>query len=71
MPQKHVDIMHINEAPWVREVEPQKGPRKLGAQVIGDLDEGLRAMIIALAPNKRATCTVIPRTRSSTSLKAA
>ena len=52
MPQKRVDIMHLNEAPWVREVEPQQGPRKLGAQVIGDLDEGLRAMIIALAPNK-------------------
>ena len=52
MSKNRVDIMHINEAPWVREVEPQTGPRKLGAQVVGDLEEGLRAMIIALAPNK-------------------
>lgn len=52
MPKNRIDIMHIDEAPWVREVEPQEGPRKLGAQVVGDLDKGLRAMIIALAPNR-------------------
>ncbi len=52
MSKNRVDIMHIDEAPWVREVEPQEGPRKLGAQLVGDLEAGLRAMIIALAPSR-------------------
>ena len=52
MSKNRVDIMHIDEAPWVREVEPQEGPRKLGAQLVGDLEADLRAMIIALAPSR-------------------
>ena len=28
MSKNRVDIMHIDEAPWVREVETQEGPRR-------------------------------------------
>ena len=45
-----IEITHIDEAPYILEREVQTGPRHLGTQLIGDIDEGLRAMVIALPP---------------------
>ena len=42
-------ITNVDEAPWVREAVQDDG-RKTGAQIVGEVDEGLRAFIMNVAP---------------------
>ena len=41
-------ITNVDEAPWVREAVQDDG-RKTGAQIVGEVDEGLRAFIMNVA----------------------
>jgi hypothetical protein len=48
-----IEITHIDEAPWISDRDVQTGPRRLGVQIIGDVDEGLRALIVAQPPGHK------------------
>ena len=43
-------ITNVEEAPWVRESQNDAG-RKTGVQVVGEVQEGMRAFIMNVAPD--------------------
>ena len=43
-------ITNVQEAPWVRESQNDAG-RKTGVQVVGEVQEGMRAFIMNVAPD--------------------